>query len=137
MGTVPSWRHQELQTCILWETNQCLHPLGCFSLLGCSSFALENAISHEKQWIFINTNFLPTQSYWSNIFSSLECTWMGKLFFQHFILLKAKNIIYFYSLFLHELRLNSWVHILLYLIYQSIRIKQSNRFLFSKLYNIN
>ena len=64
-----------------------------------------------------STSFLPTQSYRSNIFFFIRVHLDWQTHLQHFILLKAGNLIYFYSLFLHGLRLNIWAHMILYLIY--------------------
>ena len=109
-------------------------PLGYFSFAE-MTFS-ENILATIKIMDLYQYKLLPTQSYWSNIFSSLECTWIGKLFYNILFFWKHKTnlILLLISPWTQIKQLSSDASLP---ILPSVGIKLSNRFLFSKFYNRN
>ena len=119
---------KNFQTWILWEANQLPHPLGYLSFAEIT-FS-ENILTTIKIMDLYQYKLLPTQSYWSNIFSSLECTWISKLFYNILFFWKHKTnlILLLISPWTQIKQLSSHASPPILL---SVGIKLSNRFLFS------
>ena len=119
---------------VLWEADLCMIHWVVLPFLGWS--CSENILAAIKTMDLSSTSFRPTQSYWSNIFSSLECTWIGKLFYKILFFWKDKtNLTLLLISPSNQIKQLSPYASLPNL--PSVGIKLSNRFLFSKFYNRN